>query len=133
MLDDLIAWQLAHAFKLEVYRLLREHAAARADLRFRDQLQHAAASVGINIAEGFHRYGRREFSRFLSIALASLGEAPLWLRDGIDRRHFTEAECTDAFTLAKRCRVASLRLKHSLSHPKHLKHPTHPPSRTQRT
>ena len=37
-LDELIAWQLAHAFKLEVYRLIRTHRAVERDLRFADQI-----------------------------------------------------------------------------------------------
>ena len=113
-LDDLIAWQLARAFKLEVYRLLRSHRAAHGDVRFEAQLRDSAASVGVNIGEGFHRYGAREFSRYLSIAVASLAEAVLWIQDGIDREHFDESDCAVALALAKRCKVASLRLKRRL-------------------
>ncbi len=68
----------------------------------------------MNIGEGFYRHGAREFSRFLSIALASLGEATLWLQDGVDRQHFDEAACAPARTLAMRCRIATLRLRRSL-------------------
>lgn len=113
-IEDLIAWRLADAFKIEVYRLIRESPGAGADFRFRDQLRDSAASVGMNIGEGFYRYGAREFGQFLSIALASLGEATLWLRDGLDRQYFDPAACEAAFTLAKRCRVATLRLRRSL-------------------
>lgn len=72
-LDDMVAWQLANSFKIEVYRLLREHPKASADWRFRDQIRAAAVSAAMNIGEGFYRYSTREFARFLSIALASLG------------------------------------------------------------
>jgi carbamoyl-phosphate synthase large subunit len=116
-LEDLIAWQLANAFKREIYRLLKDSRSASADLPFRDQLRDAAASIGMNIGEGFDRFGAREFRRYLTIALASLGEASLWLRDGIDREHFDKAACEPAFTLAKRCRVAVLRLRQSLETP----------------
>jgi len=113
-LEDLIAWQLANAFKLEIYRLLDDSPPASSDVRFRDQLRASAVSVGVNIGEGFYRFGAREFRRYLTIALASLGETTLWLQDGIDRGHFDKATCETAFSLAKRCRVASLRLRHSL-------------------
>jgi four helix bundle protein len=113
-LEDLVAWQMAQAFKLEVYRLLREYPGACADFAFRDQLRALASSVPMNIGEGFYRYRAREFARFLSIALASLGEATLWLRDGIDRGHFPNPACDPAFLLAKRCRVAALRLRQRL-------------------
>jgi four helix bundle protein len=112
--EDIVAWQLANAFKVEVYRLIAESPGASIDIRFRDQLRESAASVGINIGEGFYRYGAREFARYLAIALSSLGEATLWLRDGIDRRHFDADACEQALALAKRCRVATLRLRHSL-------------------
>jgi four helix bundle protein len=68
----------------------------------------------MNIAEGFYRYSGREFARFLSIALASLAEAELWIRDGVDRQHFDAPACDDALRLAKRCRVATIRLQQSL-------------------
>ena len=113
-LEDVIAWQLANAFKLEIYKLIKDSRSASADLMFRDQLRDSAASVGMNIGEGYYRFGAREFRRYLTIALASLGEATLWLQDGIDRGHFDKDACDAAFTLAKRCRVASLRLRHSL-------------------
>ena len=112
--EDVIAWQLANAFKLEIYRLINSSPGARVDGRFRDQLRESAASVGMNIGEGFYRYGAKEFARYLAIALASLGEATLWLQDGIDRRHFEPDACETAFALAKRCRVAALRLRRSL-------------------
>jgi four helix bundle protein len=112
--EDLIAWQLANAFKVEIYRLIRESAGARADHRFRGLLRDAAASAGMNIGEGFLRYGAAEFARYLTIALASLGEATLWLNDGVDREYFDRASCRDALALAKRCRIATLRLQQSL-------------------
>jgi four helix bundle protein len=113
-LDELIAWQLADAFKVEVYALLRRNSAASGDQAFAGQLRAAAASAAMNIGEGFYRYRPKDFARFLSIALASLGEAALWLRDGIQREYFTPAECEPAFLLAKRCRVATLRLRQRL-------------------
>ncbi len=110
-IEDLIAWQLAREFKLEVYRLLRTFPAAGLDQKFRDQLQASACSVGMNIAEGFRRYHAREFARFLTIALASLSEAMLWVDDGVDRGHFQPADCSQAQALARRCYVATIRLK----------------------
>ena len=69
---------------------------ASADLKYRDQLRTAAASAAMNIAEGFYRYNARDFARHLSIAMASLGEAALWLKDGVDRGYFTPGACDEA-------------------------------------
>jgi four helix bundle protein len=113
-IDDLIAWQLADRFKTEVYGLIRRNASASADRAFSSQLRAAAASAAMNIGEGFYRYQPRDFARFLSIALASLGEATLWLRDGIQREYFAPTECEPVFQLATRCRIATLRLRRYL-------------------
>jgi four helix bundle protein len=112
--EELVAWQLANEFKREVYRLLQVSSGAQGDFRFRDQLRAAAASVGMNTAEGFHRYRSREFVRFLEIALGSLGEARLWLDDGVDRGYFARGDCRRAHELAFRCRTATIRLIQSL-------------------
>jgi carbamoyl-phosphate synthase large subunit len=129
-LEDLVAWQLAHAFKVEIYALIDRTPRVANDPHFRNQLRDAAASVGMNIGEGFHRFGAREFRRFLSIAIASLAEATLWLRDGIDRRHFDESACQTAFNLSKRCRVAAIRLHQSLGAPRTPGTPRSSPPRT---
>ena len=78
------AWQLAHRFALEVYRLTddwpREE---RFGLTI--QLRRAALSVPTNIAEGAAKRGNAEFRRFLDIALGSLAEASYLLRFSHDR------------------------------------------------
>jgi four helix bundle protein len=110
---DLIAWQLADELKREIVRLLRTSRAASGNIRYRDQLLDAAASVVSNLVEGFLRYSPGEFRKFIDYSLASLGEAETRLGDGILFGYFSEAECATAFRLAKRCLTASVRLKHS--------------------
>lgn len=69
----LLAWQECRALAREVY-----HATAKfpATERFglTIQLRRAAVSAAANIAEGFARFGMRETSHGLSIALGSLAE-----------------------------------------------------------
>lgn len=112
-LDDLIAFHLSHQFKLEVYRILATTAAA-SDLRYVGQLRAAASSVEANIAEGFYRLTPREFARFLLIARASLAESEVRLADGIDRGHFSSADCDAAMTLIKRTGSAIMALRRSV-------------------
>jgi four helix bundle protein len=111
--QELIAWQMAEAFKTEVFTLVRESPAASADFRFRGQLFGAAQSVSANIAEGFLRNSPGDFRRFLSIALGSLGEAETRLRDGIQLNYFVEAKCEPAFRFARRAATAAVRLRKS--------------------
>ena len=98
-LAEIRAYRAARALKLEVYRLVKAHASAYNDHRFRSQLFEAAASVEMNIAEGFRRYSAGEFAHFLRIARASLEEATRRIQDGIDRGYFTVADCKTAFDL----------------------------------
>ena len=110
---DLIAWQLAEQFKVEVVRLLRSSPSASENYRYRDQLLNAAASVTSNLVEGFLRFSLGEFRRFIDYGLASLGEAESRLRDGILTGYFSDADCAAAFKLARRCLTACIRLKQS--------------------
>jgi four helix bundle protein len=70
---DVIAWQRAMDFAVACYALgtmlRRERQVALAS-----QLERAAVSVAANIAEGKGRQGRREYARFLTVALGSLRE-----------------------------------------------------------
>jgi four helix bundle protein len=111
--QDLIAWQRADEFKLEVYRIVLGADAVRGDARYRSQILGAASSVGKDICEGFLRKSPTALAWFLDCALGSLGEAENWLTDGIQRGYFGSAECEVAFRLARRCLTAMVRLKHA--------------------
>jgi four helix bundle protein len=109
-----IAYQLAQAFKREVYRLIDGSKGATRDFKFRDQLRDSASGVPRNIGEGFARFGAAEVAHFVNIALGSLAESRVNLVDGIDRRYFTQAGCAGAFLLAKRCDKATRNFHQSL-------------------
>jgi len=112
-LEDLIAFQLSHLFKLEVYRLLAMPLAA-GDFRYVGQVRASASSVEANIAEGFYRLTPREFARFLLIALGSLAESEVRLADGVDRGYFSTADCARAAMLIKRTGAAIMALRKSV-------------------
>jgi four helix bundle protein len=102
--QDLIAWQMAEAFKNEVFRIVLASPRACADRRYKDQLLAAAESVSANVAEGFVRGSPGDFRRFLRIALGSLVEAEVRLRDGIALSYFGDRDCELAFRYARRRR-----------------------------
>jgi four helix bundle protein len=95
-LDELRAFQAARAFKLAAYAVLYASAAATRDFRFAEQLRDSASSGEANVAEGFGRFSRAEFRRFLTIARSSIMEAVVRLQDGIDRGYFSEKDIADA-------------------------------------
>ncbi len=113
-LEDLVAFQLAVEFKLEVYRLIRESPAARRDFRFRAQLSDASASVEACLAEGWHRYVAGEFVTFLRYARASLAEAERWLGDGVARGYFEPHTIAKSLDTAGRCGAALTNLRKTL-------------------
>src|SRR5688500_17416337 len=70
---DLVAWQVSMELVADIYRLAaRLPAVERYGLA--SQLRRAAVSISLNVAEGFGRRSRRDFSRFLTVASASLRE-----------------------------------------------------------
>ena len=71
--EDLVAWQKARELAQAVYAATREPPFAH-DRGLKSQIQRAAVSVMSNVAEGFERYGSREFRQFLSVAKASCAE-----------------------------------------------------------
>lgn len=73
--EELVAYQFASEFKLEVYRLIDQSVGARRDFKFKAQLQDAASGMEATIVEGFGRRHAAEFAVFLRYALASLAEA----------------------------------------------------------
>jgi four helix bundle protein len=111
--EELDAFNLAVAFKREAYRLTKASRPAFMDLKFKGQLYDAASSVESNIAEGFCRFRPAECAQFLSYALASLKEAVVRLRDGVDREYFVTTDCNQAFQLAERCRRTTLAFQRS--------------------
>jgi four helix bundle protein len=68
--EELIIWQDARVFAKVVHLTFYD----LIDFNFKDQINRASVSVMNNIAEGFERYSKADFKRFLQIAKASNGE-----------------------------------------------------------
>jgi len=75
---DVIVWQRAHRFVLEVYRYTSSF--ARTEIYgLTSQFRRAAISIPANIAEGFKRRGDPDKVRFLNIAQGSIEECRYYL------------------------------------------------------
>jgi four helix bundle protein len=112
-IHNLITWQLANDYKKAVYALAARPPACL-DRSYADHLRRTAASVELNIVEGYHRRTPRDFARFLTIARASLAEADAQLHDGIDRGHFQPLDLATTNALARRLVPAIMALRRSL-------------------
>ena len=75
---DLIVWQKAHNFVLEIYRCTQSFPKHEA-YSLTSQLRRAAVSVPANIAEGFRKQSPMDKARFLNIAEGSLEESRYYL------------------------------------------------------
>lgn len=89
--EEIEAWQKARALTREIYDVSGKDKFGR-DYGLRDQVRRAAVSVMSNIAEGFERSGRKEFSQFLGFAKASVGEVRSQLYVAIDQDYLDKKE-----------------------------------------
>lgn len=71
--EDVVAWQKAHAFVLEVYRQTRSYPD---DERYglTSQFRRAAVSIEANIAEGYKKLGKADKLRFFNVSQGSIEE-----------------------------------------------------------
>lgn len=77
--EDLIVWQKAHQFVLNVYKFTANY--PKEELYgLTSQFRRAAVSIPANIAEGFRKNGIRDKIRFYNIAEGSINECFYYIR-----------------------------------------------------
>lgn len=72
------------------------------DFNFCNQLRRAAGGPGPNIAEGFARYGPKEFAHYLRMAVGSLMETQTFLLRGRRQGYWSEDKASAALRLCER-------------------------------
>ena len=98
---DLDAWKLARTLRIFIYTLVKK---LPVEERFalNSQLRRAVQSIGANIAEGFGRYSYQENIQFCRQARGSAFEVRDHLVTAVDAKFISEAEYTEADSLAQR-------------------------------
>jgi four helix bundle protein len=92
---DLIVWQKAHGFVLNVYQATKTF--PREELYgLTSQLRRAAVSIPANIAEGFRKQSKTDKARFLNIAEGSLEECRYYLILAHDLGYHEKSSLWDA-------------------------------------
>ncbi|HUX92853.1 MAG TPA: four helix bundle protein [Ignavibacteriaceae bacterium] len=76
---ELIVWQKAHQFVLEVYKLTKGFPKEEL-FGLTSQFRRAAVSIPANIAEGYRKRGKNDKVRFFNISEGSLEECKYYLK-----------------------------------------------------
>jgi four helix bundle protein len=77
--EQLIVWQKAHQFVLNVYELTKRFPKEEV-FGLVSQFRRASVSIPANIVEGYSKRGLKDKIRFLNIAQGSLSECEYYLR-----------------------------------------------------
>jgi len=84
---DLIVWQKSMAFVTNVYKSTKNFPIEET-YSLTNQLRRCSVSIPSNIAEGFGRNSRKDFKRFLQIAIGSVFEIQTQLEISINLEYF---------------------------------------------
>ena len=99
--EDLLAWQLCMELGDHIADIVSKGPVSR-NFKFCDQIRESSAAPAPHIAEGFGRWGAKEFARYLRMAISSLLETQTHLEYGRRRKYFTPEVHSNAMTLSGR-------------------------------
>ncbi len=114
--EQLVVWQKAHAFVLEVYRLTKSFPDEE---RFglTQQFRRAAVSIAANIAEGFRKRAVNDKARFFNISEGSLEECRYYLLLARDLGYLANIE--HVWSLSTEIRKLLLAYRKAILAPEH--------------
>jgi four helix bundle protein len=108
--EELIVWQDARIFANIVHAAFID----LKDFSFRDQINRAAVSIMNNIAEGFERYSKQDFKRFLQIAKASCSEVRSMTYLTLDFKYIDEPQASEMMQLGIKLKACIINLMNKL-------------------
>lgn len=91
--EDLIVWQSAHLFVLEVYKYTKRYPKDEL-FGLTSQYRRAAVSIAANIAEGYAKNGLSDKVRFYNISQGSINECRYYILLSKDLGYVTTEEST---------------------------------------
>ena len=96
--ENIESWKMARILVKEIYIVTNNRLFVR-DYGLSNQIQRAAVSIMLNIAEGFERHKNKEFIQFLYISKGSSGEVRSQLYTALDLNYITEEEFNSLYSL----------------------------------
>ena len=86
--EDIQAWQKARELNNGIYKATKKVPFAK-DFSLQDQIRRASVSIMANIADGFGRRSKKEFSNFLNMAHGSAAEVQCHLYIALDQNYIS--------------------------------------------
>jgi len=98
--EELKVWKDARKFVIKIYCLSKKFPNEE-NYGLTLQITRAAVSIGSNIAEGFDRYSKKDFIKFLIIARSSVSEVQNDLYIALDLKYINQKDFQETYSLAK--------------------------------
>ena len=98
--EELPVWKDARKFANKIYNLTKKFPKEE-NYGLTSQITRATVSIGSNIAEGFDRYSKKDFIRFLIIARGSISEIQSDLYIALDLKYINQNDFQETYTLSK--------------------------------
>jgi len=98
--EELPVWKDARKFTNKIYNLTKKFPKEE-NYGLTSQITRVTVSIGSNIAEGFDRYSKKDFMRFLIIARGSISEIQNNLYIALDLKYINQNDFQETYALAK--------------------------------
>jgi len=98
--EELPVWKDARKFANKIYNLTKKFPKEE-NYGLTSQITRATVSIGSNIAEGFDRYSKKDFTRFLIIARGSISEIQNNLYIALDLKYINQNDFQETYALSK--------------------------------
>mgnify|MGYP001319155882 CR=1 FL=1 len=108
--EELMVWQDARMLANIVHLTFID----LKDFSFRDQINSAAVSIMNNIAEGFERFSKPDFKRFLQIAKASCSEVRSMTYLALDFKYIDDTKASELMQLGIKIKTGIINLMNKL-------------------
>ena len=98
--EKLPVWKDARKFTNKIYNLTKKFPKEE-NYGLTSQITRATVSIGSNIAEGFDRYSKKDFIRFLIIARGSISEVQNNLYIALDLKYINQNDFQENYAFSK--------------------------------